>query len=574
MKDKNSNVFSILKDYWFFIVIIVVLVIFNNTLSLIIPKIISSSIDSYNSSDFDIKKIIIKTTIIISSVFIIANIQNIFQNFVSEKVAKDYRKKIVKKISCQNYAYVQEKTTAKLLTNLTSDINSIKFFVVNAFPQIISSVFLVAGAGTLLFLTNWKLALFIIITIPFIALVFFSVFGKIRKLFSKNQENIDNLNKTISENIYGTSLIRLLDSQKQEVIKFYNINNESKEIGLGIVKLFSNLIPTMSFLISIMMIIVIAIGGISVIKGNMSIGDMSAFSNYILILVFPIVMIGFISNMIAQADACYVRIKDVLNSNDPEEWGNNEFNFSNSIDIYNIGLKIENKDILKDISFSIKRGSKTAIIGPTAAGKTQLFYLLSGLIKPTSGNIKYDNIDIIDYNKDSFYRNIGFVFQDSVIFNLSLKENIAFGKNIDDKSLEKAIKTAELKEFINSLENGIDTIITEKGSNLSGGQKQRIMLARALAVNPKILFLDDFTARVDNKTEEKILNNLKNNYPDITLISITQKIMPIKNYDQIILLMEGEILDSGKHDELLKKSPEYAQIYQSQNSINNYELHA
>jgi ATP-binding cassette subfamily B protein len=322
------------------------------------------------------------------------------------------------------------------------------------------------------------------------------------------------------------------------------------------------------------MIIIVAIGGKAIMGGSMTIGDLTAFTNYIMVLVFPMIMIGFISNMLAQAEASYSRIKVILDSADPEEWGSNVFNFSNSINVFNVNLKLNNKNILKDVSFSIKKGSKVAIIGPTAAGKTQLFYLLSGLIKPTSGDIKFDNIDIYDYNKDSFYKSIGFVFQDSVIFNLSLRENIAFGNNVDKQSLDKAIKTAELSDFIDSLDDGLDTIITERGSNLSGGQKQRIMLARALAINPKILFLDDFTARVDNKTEQKIIANLREKYPDITLISITQKINPIKDYDDVILLMEGELLISGKHDELLSKSPEYAQIYQSQNSMNNYEIHA
>jgi ATP-binding cassette subfamily B protein len=163
------------------------------------------------------------------------------------------------------------------------------------------------------------------------------------------------------------------------------------------------------------------------------------------------------------------------------------------------------------------------------------------------------------------------VFQDSVIFNLSLRENIAFNKNATDELLNKAIETAELSDFIQSLPQGLDTLVSERGNSLSGGQKQRIMLARALALNPKILLLDDFTARVDTQTEQKILANVKANYPDITLISVTQKIEPIQNYSQILLLEEGEILASGTHNELMEKSTEYVQIFNSQRSTNAYE---
>ena len=166
---------------------------------------------------------------------------------------------------------------------------------------------------------------------------------------------------------------------------------------------------------------------------------------------------------------------------------------------------------------------------------------------------------------------IGFVFQDSILFNLSLRENIAFSNLAKDDYLEKAINTAELRDFIDTLPEKLDTIVSERGTSLSGGQKQRIMLARALALNPKILLLDDFTSRVDNKTEIKILSNIAENYPELTFISVTQKIQSIEHYDQIILLMEGEILAKGTHEELLKSSPEYVQIYDSQKSMNQYE---
>ena len=220
----------------------------------------------------------------------------------------------------------------------------------------------------------------------------------------------------------------------------------------------------------------------------------------------------------------------------------------------------------------MKAGSKTAIIGPTAAGKSQLFYLLTNLITADSGTIKVDGISIEKFSSETFYKDVGLVFQDSVIFNLSLKENIGFSDSVTDESLQKAIETAELTNYIETLHDKLETLVSERGSNLSGGQKQRIMLARALTLNPRILLLDDFTARVDQKTEDKILFNIQNNYPDLTLISITQKIDPIKDFDQILLLMGGEIIASGHHKELMKSCPEYIQIYKSQQSTEQYEL--
>ena len=203
-----------------------------------------------------------------------------------------------------------------------------------------------------------------------------------------------------------------------------------------------------------------------------------------------------------------------------------------------------------------------------------MLYLLIGLLKPTSGAITYDGEPIDDYDKEALHRQVGFVFQDSVLFNLTLRENIAFSTSAGEQDLEKAIRTAELDDFIATLPQGLETVVSERGSSLSGGQKQRVMLARALALNPQVLLLDDFTARVDANTERTILSNVHQNYPGITLISVTQKIASVVDYDQIVLLMEGEVLAIGKHPELMETSPEYVQIYDSQRSTSHYEVHA
>jgi ATP-binding cassette subfamily B protein len=262
----------------------------------------------------------------------------------------------------------------------------------------------------------------------------------------------------------------------------------------------------------------------------------------------------------------------VLNATDSRDDGAVSTIIDGDIRLKDVSLSYEEKPVLKKISFSINAGSKTAIIGPTAAGKSQLLYLLTGLIRPASGTIEFDGVNIADYTHEMFSSQIGFVFQDSVIFNMTLRENIAFSDRVTDESLVKAVDTAELREFIDSLPAGLDTVVSERGTSLSGGQKQRIMLARALAIEPKVLLLDDFTSRVDRKTENRILCNLQNNYPDLTLISVTQKISPVKHFEQIILLMEGEVIATGKHRDLLETSTEYVQIYDSQRSTQHYEL--
>jgi ATP-binding cassette subfamily B protein len=320
---------------------------------------------------------------------------------------------------------------------------------------------------------------------------------------------------------------------------------------------------------------ILTLGGHFVIQGSMSLGDFTAFNSYLAILIFPVILIGFMSNVMAQATASYGRISVVLGAPAPKESGRTPADLRGDVALKDVVVKFGEKVALKDVSLSLKAGTRTAVIGPTAAGKTQLLYLLTGLLAPTSGSVEFDGRSIDDYDKATLHQQVGFVFQDATMFNLTLRENIGFSKTVTDADLEKAIATSELRDFVDSLPQRLETVVSERGSSLSGGQKQRIMLARALALNPRVLLLDDFTARVDTTTERKILDNVERNYPGITLLSVTQKIAPVEDYDQIVLLMEGEVLASGTHAQLLETCPEYVQIYDSQRSTRHYEsVHA
>jgi ATP-binding cassette subfamily B protein len=332
------------------------------------------------------------------------------------------------------------------------------------------------------------------------------------------------------------------------------------------------LIPVITFSVNLAVLMILTIGGRFVINGSMSLGDFSAFNGYLSILIFPVIMIGFMSNVMAQAGASYMRLSMVLNAPEKKDEGTITADLRGDIAVRQVNLTLAGKQILKNVSIEVKAGTRTAVIGPTAAGKTQLLYLLTGLLKPSSGTVENDGRSIDDYQKEHLHMHIGFVFQDTIVFNLTLRENIAFSKTVKDADLEKAIATAELRDFVDSLPDKLDTVVSERGTSLSGGQKQRVMLARALALNPRVLLLDDFTARVDATTERQILENVHKNYPGITVLSVTQKIAAVEDYDQIVLLMEGEVLASGTHPQLMATSPEYVQIYDSQRSTSHYEL--
>jgi len=571
-KKKSPGIFSLLKPYWLMVALLILFALLSNGLNLWLPKLIGQGIDAFNNGNFAYKPLLIKFTGLAFAISIFTYLQGIVQTYTSEIVARDLRTRIAVKISGQSFAFIEKTNPSKLLTNLTSDVDSIKLFVAQAIASIVSSVFIIFGASILLLSINWKLGLTTIAIIPIIGGAFYIVLRKVKALFKKSREVIDWLNKVINESILGSALIRVINSQQLEYDKFFDASNRAKDIGLTILRLFAWLIPIIVFTANMAGLTILALGGHYVISGSMTIGDFAAFNSYLALLIFPILVIGFMSNVIAQATASFTRIGQVLKAEDLPESGGLTSSLSGAIEIRNLNISYGQKSLLKDISFTVAPGARIAVIGPTAAGKTQLLYLLTGLIPATAGEILYDGHPIAAYQPETFHSQVGFVFQDSIMFNMSIRENIAFSDTVTDESLAKAIATAELKDFVDSLPEGLNTRVSERGLSLSGGQKQRIMLARALAIDPKILLLDDFTARVDSQTESKILANISNNYPGLTLISVTQKIAAVEHYQQIILLMQGEMLAAGTHARLMDSSPEYVQIFNSQQSTSNYEL--
>jgi ATP-binding cassette subfamily B protein len=568
---KPPGIFSLLKPYMGLVTLLLLFALISNSMNLWLPKIIANGIDDYAKQHFVFNDIIKKFSLVVLLVFIFSYLQTIIQTYASERVARDLRSKLSDKISRQSYAFIEQANPSKLLTNLTADVDSIKLFVSQALVSIVSSLFIIIGASILLFTINWRLALAVVAIIPIIGGTFFYVLKKVRALFIKSRGVIDQLNKVINESILGAALIRVINSQQLEYHKFLQANTQAKDYGLRILGFFAGLIPIVTFTANIAALTILVMGGHFVISGSMSLGNFAAFNSYLSLLIFPIFILGFMSNLIAQASASFTRISTVLDAPDITAAGELKETLRGDIELRDVSVIYGQKPALKNISLAVSAGSKIAVIGPTAAGKTQLLYLLTNLINPTSGSVLYDGRHIGDYNSESFHRQVGFVFQDSIIFNMSIRENIAFSDTVTDESLEKAIDTAELRDFISSLPDQLNTIVSERGSSLSGGQKQRIMLARALTVNPKVLLLDDFTARVDTNTEKKILGNIQKNYPGLTLISVTQKIASVEHYDQIILLMQGEIVARGIHDDLMHTSTDYVQIFNSQQSTSNYE---
>ena len=560
----QKNILNLLKPYWWLLVSVLVASLVNNGLGLFLPKIAAEIIDSLGKTSFDWGKTVMVLGVITILIFVFALAQSILQTLMAESLARDLRRKLMEKISSQNFVFVNKITPEKLLTILTSDVDNIKQAMTVGLVQIFSSIIMIVGSTVLLLGINMKLGLMVLLIVPIIGVIFVFLFGKIRKYFVKSQKVIDQLNRVISESIVASGLIRILNSQKRELEKFDEQNSTSKTIGMSILRLFSTLIPLIGLLANAAMTVILLVGGKFILAGSFTVGGLLAFNSYVYMLIFPVVVLGFISNILARAMTSIQRVTEVLESSDTNDFGELEKAIKGKITFEKVNLSFGDKQVLKNINLEIKAGQRTAILGPTGAGKTQLFYLLSGLINPDKGKILIDDVPIKKYSQKCLSEQLGLVFQDSSIFNTSIRDNIDFGKKADIDEMEKILKTAAIKDFVESLPEGLETKITERGSNLSGGQKQRLTLARALAIGPKILLLDDFTARVDKATEKDIMRELRENYQDITQVLIAQQISSVIDFDQIIFLMEGEVLACGTHKELLEKCPEYEQLYSIQ----------
>lgn len=561
-----TTIKTLFKKYWLYLFFIIVLSTLVNGINLYVPKLIGETVDQLNKNA-NINLNPIYTIILIGFAYLILSFLELaVATYFSEKFAKDTRIATMNNLVKQPYQYVINEGPAKVITVLGSDIDNIQDNFTTSLTFIFQAIVLFFGAAFLMFSVNWRLTLIALISIPMICTVFFLIFSKIGKLFQLSQVNLTDLNNTIAENINSSSLVRVLSSFKWENAKYSNNSEQSKSISFKVIKGFSTMLPLVNLIMDLTILTILYIGFQAFGKQEMSLGQITTFIGYYQLLITPIFIIGFTSQAIGQAFASWKRVEPILNAREQRESG--IFipkELISEFELKNVDLVYYGKKVLDNLNFKIHNKQKTAILGPTGAGKSQLLNLLLGLSVVSTGQILLNDKSIYEYDTNWLISKVGICFQDSLIFDNTLRYNIDIGRRLTDDQIQKAIDTANLREFTN--ENGLDSHIAERGANLSGGQKQRITLARAIASEPELLLLDDFTARVDSKTELEIKNKLSINYPNITLIQIAQKIESIKDYDNIIVLMEGQIVGQGTHLELLQNCLEYQQINQSQQLI-------
>lgn len=495
----------------------------------------------------------------------------VFSSIASQNFAYDLRCELFKKVMAFSFKNVDRFRPETLITRLTNDVVQIQNVVMMMLRIVVRAPLLFIGGIIMTLTIDPKLSLVLFVSIPFVILIFYFMIKFSFPLFSQLQKRIDRVNAVMRENLLGSRVVKAFVRHEHEQKRFYDANQNLLQTSLKAFGIVVITMPLFGFVMNMAMVGVVWFGGFEVKYGNLQVGQLMAFINYTMQILFSLMMIGNIFLFITRASASAERINEVLDCGidikskenaikKPIEFGKVEFR--NVTFYYN---QDEESPALENISFVVNPGEIVGIIGTTGSGKSTLVSLIPRLYDVQEGEVLIDDINVKDYDVEVLRKSISIVLQDTILFTGSIKENIAWGnENATMEEIIQAAKAAQAHHFIMSFEKGYDTDVSERGVNLSGGQKQRISIARAILKKPKILILDDCTSAVDMATEKKIQAALKEYMKGTTTFIIAQRISSIKHADKIIVMDAGKIVAIGTHDELVKSCPIYREIYLTQ----------
>ncbi|MBD2072470.1 ABC transporter ATP-binding protein [Phormidium sp. FACHB-592] len=498
--------------------------------------------------------------------------QSYWAEAASQGVVYDLRNKIFSKIQNLSFSYHDQSQTSQLLTRVTSDIEQIRAFLSTSLMQVISSVVTLVAIAVILLVMNWRLALITLTVVPLAGWLLANFLTRNSALFSQVQEQLGDLNAILQENLLGIRVVKAFVRESTETTRYTEMNDALVRANMKTIRAIRNTFPFIFLLSNLVTLAVFGYGGAEVIGGRFSIGELVAFNSYLLLILQPILLIGFAAPAIAQAAASAERVYEVVDAKVEIRDRPNAVPFETCggrITFENVSFRYPGAttEALKGVSFETRPNELIAVLGMTASGKSTIMNLIPRFYDATAGAIRIDGHDVRDFTLKSLRSRIGIVFQETTLFSGTLRENIAYAK--PDASLEQVIevaKAAQMHDFILGLPEGYETIVGERGVGLSGGQKQRLAIARTLLTNYSILILDDSTSAVDAQTAAQIQAALDDLMRQRTCTSfvVAQRISTVQNADRIFLMDKGRLVAQGTHTELLQTSQLYAVILESQ----------
>ena len=553
--------------------------IVTNAILLISPKILQTFFDelerAFRDPDFTVPpERILFFALLIFGVAFFAGILRFAQRRIIQGVARQMefhlRADFFLHLQKLSAAYYDSVRTGDLMTRATSDLNAIRMVLSSAIMYTADAIVFFGLALTIMLQIDATLTAVALLPYPILAILIRTLGKRLHAHYESIQEAFSTLNTKVQENLSGVRVVKAYTLEASEVEHFQELNHEFVERNHRQIRLMTFFFPLFRFLPGIGGVVLLWMGGLHVIEGKITLGEFVAFSAYLMMLVRPMITLGFIVNTFERGAASMDRMNAILNEK-PEifdgeqvKWGLKDI--EGEIEFRNLSFDYpDGTPVLKGINLKVERGMTLAIVGGTGSGKSTLVNLIPRIRQAERGTIFIDGVDIQDIPLNVLRSNIGFVEQEPFLFSDYLRNNITYGlETADDEEVKSAAHTADLLEQIEEFPDGLETFLGERGITISGGQRQRSALARAIIIKPKILILDDAFANVDTQTEDTILNRLAEIMKDRTTILISHRISTVKNADHIIVLNEGSIVETGTHEQLIEYNGIYNGIYETQ----------
>lgn len=510
--------------------------------------------------------LIVLTLALLRGIFLFFMRQTII--LMSRHIEYDVKNEIYNHYQQLSMAFYRRNNTGDLMNRVTEDVSRVRMYLGPAIMYTINTIVLFIMIVSFMFSVNVKLTLYALLPLPLLAITIYYVNNMINNRSERIQEQLSALSNFVQETFSGIRVIKSYVREEDVRDKFDVESENYKTHSMALVQVQALFFPLILLLVGLSTILTVYIGGIEVINGTISSGNIAEFIVYVTQLTFPVMSLGWVTSLIQRAAASQKRINEFLHTQPEIISGMTEPSSLNGrIEFKNVSFTYPDTGIeaLKNVSFEVKPGEFLAIIGRTGSGKSTIANLLMRMYDTNSGDILIDGKPVGDLDLNSFRHQVGFVPQEVFLFSDTIRNNIAFGiPNPGDESIKNAAKNADVYQNIKGFEKGFDTLIGERGITLSGGQKQRLAIARAIIKEPQILIFDDCLSAVDTRTEEQILNNLGSIMKDRTSILIAHRVSTIKNADKILVINEGKIMEQGSHKTLMSEKGIYFELYQKQ----------